>query len=78
MEELQQRMEWALKAFRQDALGVVDGFDLPDYILSSTLGAYDGNVYERLLEAAKKSPLNQKDVNESYHLYLKPFIKSNL
>lgn len=78
MEKLQQRMESALNTVRKNALGIVDGFDIPDYILSSTLGAYDGNVYDRLLEAAKKSPLNQEDVNKSFHLYLKPFIKSNL
>lgn len=78
MEQLQQRMESALKTVRKSALGVVDGFDIPDFVLSSTLGSYDGNVYERLLEAAKKSPLNQEDVNKSFHLYLKPFIKSNL
>ncbi|KAJ6633224.1 putative peroxisomal acyl-coenzyme A oxidase 1 [Pseudolycoriella hygida] len=78
VEHLQQRMELALKSLRNSALGIVDGFDFPDYVLSSTLGAYDGNVYERLLEAAKKSPLNHEDVNKSFHLYLKPFIKSNL
>lgn len=47
-------------------------------VLQSTLGSYDGNVYPRILEAARKSPLNQEDVNRSFHLYLKPFIKSNL
>jgi len=78
VETLQQRMESALKSMRKSALGIVDGFDIPDFILSSTLGAYDGNVYERLLAAAKKSPLNQEDVNKSFHLYLKPFVKSNL
>lgn len=78
VEKLQHRIETALKSFRRHALGIVDGFDIPDFVLSSTLGAYDGNVYERLLEAAKKSPLNQEDVNKSFHLYLKPFVKSNL
>lgn len=67
-----------MKTFKINAIGVVDGFDIPDTVLGSTLGAYDGNVYERLLAAAKKSPLNQEDVNKSFHLYLKPFMKSNL
>lgn len=61
-----------------NAIGIVDGFDHPDAVLVSTLGAYDGNVYERLLEAAKKSPLNQEDVNKSFHMHLKPFMNSNL
>ncbi|CAG9796949.1 unnamed protein product [Diatraea saccharalis] len=40
--------------------------------LKSTLGSYDGRVYERLMEEALKSPLNQEPVNESFHKYLKP------
>lgn len=78
VEDMQQKLEAVLKKFRINAIGIVDGFDIPDSLLCSTLGAYDGNVYERLLEAAKSSPLNQEEVNKSFHLYLKPFMKSNL
>ncbi len=78
IEKLQKRLEDSLKFFRTAAIGIVDGFDFSDQVLRSTLGAYDGNVYERLFEAAKKSPLNQEDVNKSFDLYLKPFMKSNL
>lgn len=63
---------------RPNAVGLVDGFDIRDEILSSTLGVYDGNVYERLFEDAKKSPLNKHSVNDSFHKYLKPYLKSNL
>lgn len=77
-EKLQARLEACLKKLRPNAIGIVDGFDIPDTVLASTLGAFDGNVYERLLDTAKTSPLNQKDVNESFHLYLKPLMKSNL
>lgn len=52
-------MEDALAAIRPNAVGIVDSFDIPDMVLGSALGAYDGNVYERLFEEAKKSPLNQ-------------------
>lgn len=78
MEQLQMDFEASLKRLKNNSIGIVDGFDIPDTVLGSTLGANDGNVYERLLNAAKKSPLNQEDVNKSFHLYLKPFIKSNL
>lgn len=78
METLQSRLEAALKKFRPSAIGLVDGFDIPDEVLGSVLGAHDGNVYERLLNEAKTSPLNQEDVNKSFHMYLKPFMKSNL
>lgn len=49
-----------------------------DESLASTLGAYDGNVYERLFADAQKSPLNTEPVNESFHKYLKPFMQSSL
>lgn len=78
LEKLQSKFELSLKKLRNNAIGIVDGFDIPDIALGSTLGANDGNVYERLLNAAKKSPLNQEPVNQSFHLHLKPFIKSNL
>jgi acyl-CoA oxidase len=77
-DKLQKRLEATLKFFRTSAIGIVDGFEFSDQVLSSTLGSYDGNVYERLFAAAKKSPLNQEDVNKSFHLYLKPFLKSNM
>ncbi|CAH1153430.1 unnamed protein product [Phaedon cochleariae] len=75
---LQAWMESLLAAIRPNAVGIVDSFDFRDEVLSSALGAYDGNVYERLLEEAQKSPLNEEPVNKSFDLYLKPFIKSNL
>ncbi|XP_012257945.2 probable peroxisomal acyl-coenzyme A oxidase 1 [Athalia rosae] len=75
---LQSRLEELLRLIRPNAIGVVDGFDIRDEILGSALGAYDGNVYERLFNEAMKSPLNQESVNESFSLYLRPFLKSNL
>ena len=41
--------------------------------IGSSLGAYDGQAYERLLDFAKKSKFNDKDVHDVYHKYLKPF-----
>lgn len=63
---LQQKLEDSLAAMRPNAVGIVDSFDIPDMVLGSALGAYDGNVYERLFEEAKKSPLNQV---KEYFLY---------
>lgn len=65
-----------LANIRPNAVGLVDGFDFPDRVLGSALGVYDGNVYEKLYEEAKKSPLNQEPVNKSFHLYLKPYMQS--
>ncbi|XP_034937330.1 probable peroxisomal acyl-coenzyme A oxidase 1 [Chelonus insularis] len=75
---LQRRLEDLFKEIRPNAVGLVDAFDIRDEIIDSALGAYDGNVYERLYSAAMKSPLNQESVNKSFHLYLKSLLKSNL
>lgn len=71
-------LEECLKRIRPNAVGLVDSFDIRDEILGSALGVYNGNVYEHLLEEAKKSPLNQMPVDESFHKYLKSYLKSNL
>uniref|UniRef100_A0A0A9YPZ1 Acyl-coenzyme A oxidase n=1 Tax=Lygus hesperus TaxID=30085 RepID=A0A0A9YPZ1_LYGHE len=73
--------EWQhslLASLRPNAVSIVDGFDISDEILSSPLGAYDGDVYQRLMDEAMKSPLNKEPVNSSFEKYLKPFLKSNM
>ncbi|KAJ0182750.1 hypothetical protein K1T71_002119 [Dendrolimus kikuchii] len=75
--KLQQRYEQLLSVIRPNAVGLVDAFDIRDEILNSALGAYDGRVYERLLEEAMKSPLNKEPVNESFHKYLKPLMNKS-
>lgn len=78
VEKLQTHFENSLKSFRRNAIAVVDAFEIHDYMLNSTLGSFDGNVYDNLLDCAMKSPLNQEDVHQSFEKFLKPFIKSNL
>lgn len=78
IDALQLWLEEILAALRPNAVGIVDAFDFNDAVLSSALGAYDGNVYERLFEEAQKSPLNAEPVNKSFQLYLKPFLKASL
>lgn len=56
----------------------MDGFDIPDEVVGSALGAYDGNVYERIFAEAQKSPLNQEAVCTAFEKNYKPFLKSNL
>ncbi|CAH2102905.1 unnamed protein product [Euphydryas editha] len=74
IELLQTRYEELLGLIRPNAVPLVDAFDIRDEILCSTLGAYDGRVYERLMEDASKSPLNKQVVNDSFHKYTKPFM----
>lgn len=48
-----------LDKIRPDVVGLVDALGFDDEQLNSTLGRYDGNVYEAIYEQAKLSPLNQ-------------------
>ncbi|KAL1922943.1 uncharacterized protein VTP21DRAFT_9319 [Calcarisporiella thermophila] len=59
---------------RPDAVPLVDAFDFPDNVLNSTIGRYDGNVYEALYEAAAKSRLNRTDPFDGYEETLRPYL----
>ncbi|CAK1601685.1 unnamed protein product [Parnassius mnemosyne] len=78
VEQMHLWYEETLTKIRPNAVGLVDAFDIRDDMLQSTLGSYDGRVYERLMEEAMKSPLNAEPVNETFHKYLKPFMRGKL
>ncbi|CAH2102908.1 unnamed protein product [Euphydryas editha] len=78
VQSLQAWYEDTLTELRPNAVGLVDAFDLNDKVIGSTLGSYDGRVYERLMEDALKSPLNSETVNYTFHKYLKPFMQGKL
>lgn len=79
VQELQTCLENLLAKLRPNAVGIVDGFDLTDMELGSALGAYDGNVYERIFDEAMKSPLNREVESKNFKMHLKPFlIKSKM
>ena len=59
-------------------LNLIEGFELNDNIMKSAIGNYDGNVYERMLEWAKSSRLNQKDKIDGFDEYVKPFLAAKL
>ncbi|GBG31886.1 Peroxisomal acyl-coenzyme A oxidase 1 [Hondaea fermentalgiana] len=46
-------------ALRPDAVALVDAWDYTDAALGSTIGAKDGNIYERQFLAAVESDINQ-------------------
>merc|ERR1711957_37750 len=48
-----------LDEIRPDCVGLTDGFGFTDDQLKSTLGRFDGCVYEAIYAEAKLSPLNQ-------------------
>ena len=53
-----------LGVVRKECIPLVDAFDIPDGILNSVLGRYDGDVYTHLYEWALKAPRNKKQVQD--------------
>ena len=53
---------------RHEAVPLVDAFDIPDAVLNSSLGRYDGDVYTDLYERALKCPRNKSEVNASKYI----------
>ena len=53
---------------------LVDAFAHDDYSLNSAIGAYDGDVYNRLYEMAKGSPFNDTQEGPAWDDLLKPFL----
>jgi acyl-CoA oxidase len=64
-----------LAEVRVDAVGLCDSWDWLDFELKSTLGRYDGQVYEALLKSAKQEPLNLMDPVEGFNRHWRPFYK---
>jgi acyl-CoA oxidase len=49
---------------RPHAVRLVDSWSMPDYLLQSALGRYDGKVYEDLFDRAhRQNPLNKVTFN---------------
>ncbi|XP_048781300.2 peroxisomal acyl-coenzyme A oxidase 1-like [Ostrea edulis] len=69
---LQTKLAELLAELRPNVVALVDAFDYPDRVLDSCLGRYDGQVYKALYEYAKSSPLNDKEVLDTYEKYIKP------
>merc|ERR1712217_309613 len=67
---LLKREKQLLKEIRPHAIPLVDGWNIPDFLLNSCLGRYDGRVYEALYEQTKYEPLNDADVTEGYYKHL--------
>eukprot|EP00523_Entomoneis_sp_CCMP467_P010613 CAMPEP_0168738284 /NCGR_PEP_ID=MMETSP0724-20121128/10849_1 /TAXON_ID=265536 /ORGANISM="Amphiprora sp., Strain CCMP467" /LENGTH=710 /DNA_ID=CAMNT_0008785613 /DNA_START=10 /DNA_END=2142 /DNA_ORIENTATION=- len=60
-----------LDEIRPNAVALVDARDFSDFRLRSAIGRKDGNVYEAIMEAARRDPLNKGDVGPGYHEHLK-------
>lgn len=67
-----------LNEIRPDCIALTDSFDFNDYLLKSTIGRFDGNIYEALVEAAFSSTLNKKEVFDGYEEFLKPHLNKKI
>ena len=62
-ELIKQEVMTLLAQIRPNAVALVDSFKFPDYLLNSSLGKFDGKVYEDMTERAGKEPLNGLTMN---------------
>ncbi|TSK62587.1 Peroxisomal acyl-coenzyme A oxidase 1 [Bagarius yarrelli] len=65
LSQITQKIKALMAEIRPNAVALVDAFDYRDEMLNSTLGRYDGNVYESMFEWAKRSPLNSTELTGS-------------
>lgn len=73
-----------LKEIRPHAVRLVDGWGFDDWVLDSSLGRYDGKVYEDMFyRASELNPLNGVTVdpypeNETLFKKVEPLAKAKL
>ncbi|EXX76685.1 uncharacterized protein OCT59_024117 [Rhizophagus irregularis] len=69
-----------LQEIRPNAVSLVDAFNIPEFVLQSALGRYDGKVYETMIDWASKEPLNgiTLDVNPNSEVLFRNKNKAKL
>ncbi|KAF1809369.1 acyl-CoA oxidase [Eremomyces bilateralis CBS 781.70] len=64
LDQLPDTIQQLMLQIRPHAVKVVDAWSIPDYVLDSALGRYDGKVYEDLYDRAhRQNPLNRVTFN---------------
>ncbi|KAF9886343.1 hypothetical protein FE257_011602 [Aspergillus nanangensis] len=67
LDALPNRIQALMARIRPHAVNLVDSWMIPDYLLDSALGRFDGRVYEDLWHRAYKlNPLNRVTFNPDY------------
>ncbi|CAG8038847.1 unnamed protein product [Penicillium nalgiovense] len=67
LNSLESRVQDLMARIRPHAVKLVDSWMIPDYLLDSALGRYDGRVYEDLFNRAHRlNPLNRITFNPNY------------
>lgn len=67
LDSLQAKVQDLMAQIRPRAVSLVDAWSIPDFLLDSALGRYDGKVYEDLFNRAHRlNPLNEMTFNPDY------------
>ena len=67
LKQVTPRMQHLMAIVRPHAVRLVDSWSIPDYLLESSLGRYDGDVYNDLFRKAhKENPLNLLTMNPDW------------
>jgi acyl-CoA oxidase len=67
LRNVQPRIQQLMAEIRPHAVRLVDAWSIPDYLLESSLGRYDGDVYNDLFRKAhKENPLNRLTFNPDW------------
>lgn len=67
LSQLPTQIQSLMNAIRPHAVKLVDAWSVPDYLLQSALGRYDGDVYNDLFRKAhKENPLNSVTFNPDW------------
>lgn len=67
LSQVQPRIQALLASVRPHAVRLVDAWSIPDYLLESSLGRYDGDVYNDLFRKAhRENPLNLLTFNPDW------------
>lgn len=67
LDSLDARVQDLMAEIRPHAVNLVDAWAIPDFLLDSALGRYDGRVYEDLFHRAHRlNPLNEITSNPDY------------
>merc|ERR1719263_344856 len=69
-DQVLKRTKQVLEQIRPLAVPIVDAWNIPDFVLNSCLGRFDGRYIEALYESTKYEPLNKTDVSEGYFRHL--------
>jgi len=73
VEMVKNQIRLLYKDIRQQAVPLVDAFNLSDIVINSPLGRYDGDIYEKYFEVVNEAP-NSSGVPPYFQTLIKPLL----